>query len=90
MRANHYIIKGRVQGVSFRYSTLRQAKSLNIKGFVRNTHDGNVEVEAVGETASIVEFEKFLFKGPPFANVKDVSCTPLDELPEYQDFIIKY
>jgi acylphosphatase len=39
-------VKGRVQGVVFRYSTLREARRLGICGFVRNMPDGTVYIEA--------------------------------------------
>ena len=46
-------IRGRVQGVGFRYFTQRQATSLGLGGFVRNLADGSVEVEASGERVAL-------------------------------------
>ena len=43
LRALHVIVKGRVQGVGFRYWTRSLAKSLNVKGRVRNLADYSVE-----------------------------------------------
>ena len=47
------IIKGRVQGVSYRYFTLRQAQTFNIFGWVRNEPDGDVKVYAEGNRESL-------------------------------------
>lgn len=43
-----YLIKGRVQGVGFRWYVLREASALELRGWVRNTTDGHVEVMAAG------------------------------------------
>ncbi len=48
---NHYLIKGRVQGVGFRWFVHREAAALNLRGWVRNTEDGHVEVVAAGDEA---------------------------------------
>ena len=45
-------VKGRVQGVGFRFSTVREAEELGIKGFVENRMDGSVYIEAEGEPRS--------------------------------------
>jgi len=50
----HYV--GRVQGVGFRYTTARLAPGFGVSGFVRNVHDGSVELEAQGDPARLQEF----------------------------------
>ena len=47
--AIHIFIKGRVQGVSFRYFTIKQAQNLNIRGLVRNNPNGDVEAFDKGD-----------------------------------------
>jgi acylphosphatase len=45
----HFLIQGRVQGVGFRWFVHREASELELRGWVRNTEDGHVEVVAAGE-----------------------------------------
>ena len=69
MDARRYRLKGRVQGVGFRYFTYRSAQSLGVRGWVRNREDGDVEVHAEAETGILKEFEAKLRTGPFFARV---------------------
>ena len=71
-RAFHALVQGRVQGVGFRYSAVRQARALGINGTVANTPDGSVEVVAEGETPALERFLHWLEKGPPGARVREV------------------
>ena len=59
----HYLIKGRVQGVGFRWFVHREASALELRGWVRNTEDGHVEVVAAGEPEHLSELETALHKG---------------------------
>jgi acylphosphatase len=59
----HYLIKGRVQGVGFRWYVHREAAALSLRGWVRNTEDGHVEVVAAGEPEQLTELETALHKG---------------------------
>lgn len=71
----HYnlTIKGRVQGVGFRYSAKNMARALGIKGFVRNLGDGSVYIEAEGEEAVVQDFLNWCKQGPDRARVEYVS-----------------
>ncbi len=86
----HAIISGRVQGVGFRYFTQDIAKSLNIKGFVRNLPDGTVEVYAQADKKSLEKFLEYLKKGPPLAKVENIKYEFLDEEGGFEDFEIRY
>lgn len=64
-------IRGRVQGVSFRYYTARRARDLGLTGYVRNKPDGTVEVVAEGQRARLEELLSFLRVGPRAAVVTE-------------------
>ncbi|NHI92531.1 MAG: acylphosphatase [Candidatus Lokiarchaeota archaeon] len=82
-------IKGRVQGVFFRYTTDKIAKKLGLKGFVMNTSDGTVFTIAEGPEEQLLEFIKFLKKGPKHARVDNIEVQWLDQSGEFKDFFIK-
>lgn len=69
------IVEGRVQGVSFRAYTQRQAQHLNITGHARNLTDGTVEVVACGTESAVDQLVDWLHKGPPAASVSRVSVS---------------
>ena len=70
-KALRMTVAGTVQGVGFRYSTLRKAETLGLTGYVRNCSDGKVEVVAEGEADRIDQLKKWLKKGPPGASVRN-------------------
>ena len=59
----HYLVKGRVQGVGFRWFVHREAAGLNLRGWVRNTEDGHVEVVAAGTPEDLAELRQALNNG---------------------------
>jgi acylphosphatase len=69
MGAYRYLIRGRVQGVGYRYFVMREAGSLGVSGFARNLPDGTVEVVAEAADEVLQEFEGRLRAGPSFAHV---------------------
>jgi len=69
----HLRIEGNVQGVFFRASALEEANRLNLKGWVKNTPDGSVEVVAEGKRASIDQLVDWCRVGPPGAHVHKVN-----------------
>jgi acylphosphatase len=70
--AYRYIVRGRVQGVGYRYFVLRQADVLGVAGFARNRADGSVEVVAEGSDEALSDLERRLREGPAFAAVEGV------------------
>jgi acylphosphatase len=70
--AAHIIVKGRVQGVSFRYFTIDKAIKLELDGWVRNLPNGDVEVWAEGDRGLVESLIEELKVGPRFAAVKDL------------------
>ena len=65
-------ITGAVQGVFFRLFVKQNAERLDVRGFIRNLDDGNLEVFAEGRDENVNEFLKECKKGPPHADVKKV------------------
>ena len=77
--ARRYVISGRVQGVGFRYFTQAVADRENINGWVRNTPDGRVEIEAEGDADSMWQFDRQIRTGPIGSRVETVEAT--DQMP---------
>ena len=67
-----YRVIGRVQGVGFRWFVVNEAKRLGLSGWVRNTPDGNVEIEAEGTAEAMAEFERCVAAGPRSARVQQL------------------
>jgi acylphosphatase len=59
----HFLIRGRVQGVGFRWFVHREAAELGLHGWVRNTDAGEVEVVAAGDVEALSELRAELHKG---------------------------
>jgi acylphosphatase len=72
MIARLYRVRGRVQGVGFRYFVEHSAKGLGVSGWVRNVDDGSVEVYALGTPEQHSELAGYLWKGPRWAEVRGV------------------
>jgi acylphosphatase len=70
--ARRWRVRGRVQGVGFRYFTQRVAAELGLGGYVRNLDDGRVEVYAVGPEEKLSELAGRLHHGPRWAEVDGV------------------
>jgi acylphosphatase len=65
------IVKGRVQGVGFRYFTHNLANRLDLSGWVRNLRDGSVEVLAIGHKQVLERFLQELRAGPVGSRVDE-------------------
>ena len=70
--AKLYRVRGRVQGVGFRYFVEHSAQALGLRGWVRNVDDGSVEVYALGTAEQHSELAGYLWKGPRWAEVRGV------------------
>jgi acylphosphatase len=68
----HVVVRGRVQGVGFRWFVQQSASSLDLAGWVRNTPDGSVEVEAEGNPAEVQRLRALLDDGPSGARVESI------------------
>lgn len=67
-----YCVRGRVQGVGFRWYVMAEAGRLGLEGYVRNLPDGTVEVVARGTREAVEELERALARGPATARVDGV------------------
>lgn len=78
--ATRVTIHGRVQGVGFRYATLREASALGLEGWVRNNPDNTVEAHFQGPPDSVDQIVAWCRKGPRWAAVTDVTirAAPFD------------
>ena len=70
--ARRFLVRGRVQGVGFRWFVEREAHILGIAGWVRNNPDSSVEVLAVGTKEQLAGLRSRLREGPRAARVDDV------------------
>ena len=68
----HAVIHGDVQGVGFRYFVMREARSLGLRGWVRNRDDGSVELVAEGDRRDLERLLDAARRGPSQAHVGDV------------------
>ncbi|UCG77108.1 MAG: acylphosphatase [Gemmatimonadota bacterium] len=81
-----FILRGRVQGVGFRWWTREAAGLLGLRGTVRNRADGSVEVHVAGSARRVRQFAAMLRSGPPPARVDRVEEIPCDPAlpPDFQ------
>jgi acylphosphatase len=85
-----YLIRGKVQGVGFRWFVARNATRLRVMGYARNLPDGSVEVLAVPpDPASREELERLIGRGPEFAQVSSVEKSEISvEIGKHKTFDI--
>ena len=86
----HVIINGRVQGVFFRSQTEQEANSRNVKGWVRNLHDGRVEAVFEGEEEAVKSMIEFCKHGPTGAIVTKIDVVWEDHVGGFDEFTIRY
>lgn len=85
------VVHGRVQGVYYRAFTSRVAKSMGLKGYVKNiVGSGDVEIEAEGDKPKLEEFLHQLEIGPPGALIEDIDVTWSDYEGHYSGFDVRY
>lgn len=70
----HALVRGRVQGVGFRYFVTNRALSLGLRGYARNTSDGSVTVLAQGPRPALEHLLALLWRGPAAAEVHEVEA----------------
>ncbi len=80
-------VMGRVQGVGFRRSAVREAKNRSIKGFLKNLSNGSVYIEAEGTKEQLNTYVEWCKKGPGYVESVNVDILPHTN---YTDFRIEY
>jgi acylphosphatase len=90
MKAVHAMIRGRVQGVWFRASTMEQAQLLGVAGWVRNTPNGTVEVHMQGDDGAVENLLAWCRQGPPGARVDRVDADEVQPEQTIRGFRILY
>jgi acylphosphatase len=86
-QARRFIVRGRVQGVGFRWFVEREAHMLGIAGWVRNNLDGSVEVLAMGTREQLAGLRSRLQQGPRAArvdNVEESESRPVEGLKSFR------
>jgi len=87
IQARRYVVRGRVQGVGFRWFVEREAHILGIAGWVRNNSDGSVEVLAQGTDDQLSGLRSRLRQGPRAARVdgvEEVEAKPLTNISSFR------
>jgi acylphosphatase len=84
-----YLVYGMVQMVGFRWFAKQKADQFNIKGYVRNTNRGEVEILAQGKEEDLQVFVDYLNQGPSRSRVEKLVQEIVSEEKLYQQFSIK-
>ena len=88
MKKYEIFVSGRIQGVGYRYFAYYKAKTLGIKGSVKNLRDGRVKVIAIGENTK--KFIEELRKGPMMSHDSAIQINELSATEEYDEFMVDY
>jgi len=86
----HIIVSGRVQGVFYRLSAKRQAKILNLTGWIKNKENGKVEIIAEGEEENLRKLILWCRRGPLIARVEDIKTEWKEYKGEFEYFSVRY
>lgn len=83
-------VQGRVQGVFFRDYTTREARRLQLSGWVRNRADGSVEAEVEGEIEQVEAMIAWFHEGSPLSQVTAVQVVEIPTRDEALPFAVRY
>jgi acylphosphatase len=87
-RSYRIIVKGKVQGVNYRFNAQAIAHKHDLTGFAKNLHDGSVMIHAEGDEEGIHRFIEWCHTGPRLADVTEVNAQE-QEIQGYQTFEIR-
>ncbi|MGL1888187.1 MAG: acylphosphatase [Reichenbachiella sp.] len=83
------IVKGKVQGVFYRASTVTTAQNLKLTGWVKNLQNGDVEIRVFGPSEPVAELIVWCSKGPEFSQVELVNSIDIP-LEKFKQFKVAY
>ena len=89
VHARRFLVRGRVQGVGFRWFVEREAFLLQIAGWVRNNSDGTVEILAQGTRDQLAGLHSRLREGPRAARIDDVEVSEAQPVAGLTSFQIR-
>jgi len=84
------IVRGRVQGVGFRYEARSMARALGITGWVMNLDDGGLETWAEGPASAVKRYREWLNQGPPGARVESVDLSEREPRHAWTTFLVEF
>ncbi len=84
------IVRGRVQGVGFRFHVIHLSEDYDVTGFVRNLPDGGVEIVAEGSSEQVEAFIERAAQGPPGSRVREVKTYLEQPRGCYNSFGVRY
>ena len=85
----HLLIQGRVQGVGFRANARRMANRLNLRGWVRNMRNGDVEILVEGPEFEVDRLIAWSQRGPTSAYVSKVRVEKSEATNKFDGFTVK-
>ena len=89
VHARRFVVRGRVQGVGFRWFVEREAHILQIAGWVRNNHDGSVEVLGIGTREQLAGLRSRLQEGPRAARIDDIEESEAEPVAGLNSFQVR-
>ncbi|MEP7275259.1 MAG: acylphosphatase [Betaproteobacteria bacterium] len=89
MIAKRVVVRGRVQGVGFRYAAVEAAQDAAVTGWVRNRRDATVEAHAQGDASTVDAFVAWCRRGPPAARVTGVDVADVPAEPGLAGFELR-
>jgi len=84
------IVRGRVQGVGFRFFVRELAAAMGVRGWVRNRADGSVEIHAEGDRETLVQFIEKIEQGPRLGYIYELTCDWVEPKNTFASFDIAF